>query len=84
MTALLTELLAVKEYTQVNLEPVFHKIQEQFDVKLGAVMQPLRVAVTGTNVSPGMYEVLETLGRAKTCQRIKDALALIKQHQEGN
>ncbi|HHT36303.1 MAG TPA: glutamate--tRNA ligase [Firmicutes bacterium] len=84
LTALLTELLAVKEYTQVNLEPVFHKIQEQFDVKLGAVMQPLRVAVTGTNVSPGMYEVLETLGRAKTCQRIKDALALIKQHQEGN
>ena len=84
LNALLPELLNVKAYTQENLEPLFRKVQEQFDCKLAAVIQPVRVAVTGTNVSPGIYEVLALLGRAKTCERIKDALALIRQHQEGN
>lgn len=84
LNALLPELLNVKDYTQENLEPLFRKVQEQFDCKLAAVIQPVRVAVTGTNVSPGIYEVLALLGRAKTCERIKDALALIRQHQEGN
>ena len=84
LNALLPELLNVKDYTQENLEPLFRKVQEQFECKLAAVIQPVRVAVTGTNVSPGIYEVLALLGRAKTCERIKDALALIRQHQEGN
>jgi len=83
LTELLTGLLAVKEYTQENLEPIFHQAQEKFGCKLGDIIQPVRVAVTGTNVSPGIYEVLAILGRAKTCQRIKDALALIKEWEQG-
>jgi len=83
LSSLLPELLAVKDYTQENLEPVFHKAQEQRQCKLADVIQPVRVAVTGTNVSPGIYDVLAILGRARACQRIKDALALIKSRQEG-
>mgnify|MGYP000864614885 CR=1 FL=1 len=83
LSSLLPELLSVKDYTQENLEPIFHKAQEQRQCKLADVIQPVRVAVTGTNVSPGIYDVLAILGRARTCQRIKDALALIKNRQEG-
>ena len=82
--SLLPELLAAKDYTQEKLEPIFRKAQEQHQCKLATVIQPVRVAVTGTNVSPGIYDVLAVLGRAKTCQRIKDALELIKQRQGGS
>lgn len=82
LSYLLPELLAIKDFTKENLEPVFLQAQDKFDLKLGAVMQPVRVAVTGTNVSPGLYEVLIILGRAKSCQRIKTALEMIKNQAE--
>ena len=52
---------------------------EEFDLKLGKVIQPLRVAVTGTNVSPGIYEVLEIVGQQRTLARIDRALDWIAQ-----
>lgn len=79
---LLTELLAVKEFTQENLEPIFKQAQNKFERKLGDIMQQVRVAVTGTNVSPGIYDVLGLVGRAKSCQRIKNAMEMIKFHQK--
>jgi glutamyl-tRNA synthetase len=45
---------------------------------LGDVIQPVRVATTGTRVSPGMYEVLAALGRARTCHRLKTAAEMAK------
>lgn len=79
---LLTQLIAVKAYTQENLEPIFKNAQEKFGKKLGDIMQPVRVAVTGTNVSPGIYDVLSLVGRARSCQRIRDAMEMIKLHQK--
>ena len=48
-------------FNQANLEPIFVQAQEKFSAKLGDIIQPVRVAVTGTNISPGIYEVLELL-----------------------
>ena len=42
-------------------------------VKLGAVAQPLRAALTGSTASPGIFEVMEVLGREETLGRIADA-----------
>jgi glutamyl-tRNA synthetase len=42
-------------------------------VKLGAVAQPLRAALTGSLASPGIFEVMEVLGRDETLGRIEDA-----------
>lgn len=42
-------------------------------VKLGAVAQPLRAALTGSLASPGIFEVMEVLGRDETVGRIEDA-----------
>ena len=42
-------------------------------VKLGAVAQPLRAALTGSLASPGIFEVMEVLGRDETLGRIGDA-----------
>jgi glutamyl-tRNA synthetase len=43
-------------------------------VKLGAVAQPLRVALTGSLASPGIFEVMEVLGRDETLGRLADAV----------
>jgi glutamyl-tRNA synthetase len=42
-------------------------------LKLGAVAQPLRAALTGSLASPGIFEVMEVLGRDETLARLKDA-----------
>jgi glutamyl-tRNA synthetase len=42
-------------------------------VKLGAIAQPLRAALTGSIASPGIFEVMEVLGRDETIGRIADA-----------
>jgi glutamyl-tRNA synthetase len=42
-------------------------------LKLGAVAQPLRAAVTGSTASPPIFEVIEVLGREETMARLADA-----------
>jgi len=47
---------------------------EQAELKLGKVAQPLRAALTGSNVSPGIFEVMEVLGKEECLGRLDDAL----------
>ena len=48
---------------------------------MGELIQPLRVALTGTNVSPGIYDVLELLGSEKVRSRIERTLAMLKEKE---
>ncbi|MBU8847958.1 MAG: glutamate--tRNA ligase [Desulfobacterales bacterium] len=67
----------LENYTQESLENVFKKIMEETDLKFGKIAQPLRVAITGTTVSPGIFEMLLALGKEKTVLRIKRAIKFI-------
>ena len=49
----------------------------RFSLKLGQLAQPVRVALTGGTVSPGIYEVIAVLGRARTVTRLRKAVAQI-------
>jgi glutamyl-tRNA synthetase len=53
---------------------VLRQVAEAVGKKLGAVAQPLRAALTGSTVSPPIFEVMETLGREECLGRIEDAL----------
>ncbi|CCK81535.1 glutamate--tRNA ligase [Desulfobacula toluolica] len=68
----------LEAYTQEALENVFKQIMEETDLKFGKIAQPLRVAITGTTVSPGIFEMLLALGKEKTVQRIEAAIRLIQ------
>ena len=48
-------------------------VAERQGVKLGAVAQPLRAALTGSLASPGIFEVMQVLGRDESLGRIRDA-----------
>jgi glutamyl-tRNA synthetase len=56
-----------------SIEGAFHATMETHDLALGKLAQPVRVAVTGGSVSPGIFEVLDVLGRARTLARLRAA-----------
>jgi glutamyl-tRNA synthetase len=59
------------------LEALFHGTAEARGLGLGKVAQPVRVALTGGTASPGMYDVIQILGKDETLRRVDDALRLI-------
>jgi len=60
------------------IEAVFDDMVSKKSVKLGKIAQPVRVALTGGTVSPGIFEVIETLGKDETITRLNKAIAFIE------
>ena len=67
-------LSALKTFDEPNVEACFKKVTEDNQIKLGKIAQPVRVALTGKTVSPGIFEVMEVLGREKTIARLQEAM----------
>jgi glutamyl-tRNA synthetase len=61
------------DWTAASLEAAVRQFAEARGVKLGQVAQPLRAALTGSTTSPGIFEVMEILGRDECLGRIADA-----------
>ena len=68
----------LETYTHENLETLFKSIMDETGLGFGKIAQPLRVAVTGTTVSPGIFEMLLALGSEKTIYRIRQAVSRIE------
>jgi glutamyl-tRNA synthetase len=66
---------AAPEWTQAALEDIVRRFAEAQTppVKLGAVAQPLRAALTGSTMSPGIFEILEILGPEEALRRLEFA-----------
>jgi glutamyl-tRNA synthetase len=58
-----------------SLEECVREFAEEKAMKLGAVAQPLRAALTGSAASPGIFMVMEVLGREETLGRVADAVS---------
>ncbi len=73
---LISRLRAVLEtvnvWTAASAEAAMREFAEQNGLKLGAVAQPLRVALTGRTTSPGIFDVLAVLGRETCLDRLAD------------
>jgi glutamyl-tRNA synthetase len=72
LAALIPRLEAVEPWTQMELDAAVRRYVEETGVKLGKVAQPLRAALTGKATSPGIFDVLEVLGREESLARIRD------------
>ncbi len=70
------ELAQVEPWTTDATEQAVRAFAERKGAKLGAVAQPLRVALTGRTTSPGIFEVLIVLGKAESLARIADRTKL--------
>jgi len=67
----------VQNFDKESIEAFLKNFIEEQKIKFKAIAQPLRVALTGKTVSPGIDEVMVTLGRERVMQRINDAIAYI-------
>ena len=59
-----------------NLEPTVKAWMEEHELPMKKVAQPARVAMTGRTRSPGLFEVMEVLGKPKTVERLRAAAEL--------
>jgi glutamyl-tRNA synthetase len=66
------QLSAVDPWTIENTEQAVRTFAEAQGVKLGAVAQPLRAALTGRTTSPGIFDVLDVLGKQESLARLTD------------
>ncbi|MEK8122934.1 glutamate--tRNA ligase [Methylocystis sp. IM4] len=73
--ALGPKLAALPDWTAAATEGVVRDLSVELGVKLGDLAQPLRAALTGRSTSPGIFDVLEILGRAESLGRIADQSA---------
>jgi glutamyl-tRNA synthetase len=64
---------ATEPFTAEAIEQALRGVAEQLELKPREAFQPIRVAVTGSKVSPGLYESMELLGRERTLERIRRA-----------
>ncbi|MCA1388326.1 MULTISPECIES: glutamate--tRNA ligase [unclassified Bradyrhizobium] len=62
----------VETWSGATTEAALRAFAEENSLKLGAVAQPLRAALTGRTTSPGIFEVLEVLGRQESLGRLRD------------
>ena len=79
MLKLRDELTKIETFSTENVKSVFHRVMEEEAVKLGKLAQPVRVAITGGTISPGIFETLSLLGKDRTIHRLDTALAKINE-----
>ena len=78
LTALASELDALSgDFTEAAVQSVFDGVLAKYEMKLGQLAQPVRVAITGGTVSPGIYEVIGVLGKRRSVERLRAAAASI-------
>ena len=81
--AVVEGLAGLEDYSKKGIEEFLRRIAEERAIKLKHIAQPLRVALTGKTVSPGIDEVMVTLGKNRVIERLRKAMAYIER-KSGN
>ncbi|WP_299372024.1 glutamate--tRNA ligase [uncultured Kiloniella sp.] len=74
LSNLLPILQNLPTWEEEPLEATVKGFAEEAELKLGKIAQPLRAALSGSNVSPGIFEVMEILGKDESLNRITDQI----------
>jgi glutamyl/glutaminyl-tRNA synthetase len=69
------ELMSIAPFDAATLEQALRRRAESAGIKAGVLIHATRVAVVGVTTSPGLFEVLELIGRDAVTARIDDVMA---------
>lgn len=72
------EIIKLDRLDKETLETALHRVVERNGVGNGRLIHPVRLAVTGTGAGPGLFDVLELLGKERIIQRLRRAIDVIK------
>jgi len=78
LNRLISELEALEDFSEESLEAVFRKVMESVGMKLGKIAQPVRVSLTGTSVSPGIFEIIDVLGKQTVLKRLRKGMEYLE------
>ncbi len=78
LSVLLQQLQSINNFTKVEIETTVKAVAEQLSVKTAKLIHPVRLAISGKQVGPGLYEMMEVLGKETVARRIQKALDTIK------
>jgi len=73
LDAIKEKLITLDQFSQSDLENAYKEISEQKSVQSGKLIHPTRLAVSGISFGPGLFELLETLGKETVLRRIDNA-----------
>jgi glutamyl-tRNA synthetase len=76
------DLNGLENFNIENIKDIFDKVTKKYDLKLIKIAQPVRIALTGKTISPGVFEMLEILGKDVSLSRIKRLIDYIKTWSE--
>ncbi len=66
-----------EDFSTASIERVFKNVAQEKDLSLGKLVHPVRLAVSGVSFGPGLFELLEILGRETVIRRLKKACSII-------
>lgn len=72
-------LAALSTWNNADIQQTIEQLASEFELKLGKIAQPLRVAVTGSSVSPSIDDTLRLVGQERSLNRLDRALEYIQQ-----
>lgn len=78
LTELYHRLEKLDDWDSESIHQTIHQLSEDLNLNLGKIGQPLRVAVTGTTMSPAIDETLALIGKERSLARLQKALSLIR------
>lgn len=70
--------ISEREFNKEHTEDVLRKLAEQLGRSPAELIHPLRLALTGTTAGPGMFDIIELLGRDQCVQRLQRAVSTIR------
>lgn len=77
-----SKLSTLDDFNMDEMHKVFDQVMEERELKLGKIAQPVRVAITGGTVSPGIFEVMDILGKTEVLKRLKHAIEIIPNEED--
>lgn len=78
LTAARSLIAGFEEAEEERTEELLREKAEELEVKLGAMLMPIRVAITGSRISPPLFGSIRLLGMEKTLERIDRVISLLK------
>jgi glutamyl-tRNA synthetase len=75
VTAARNELERVEPFVAPEIEAALRGLAEKLELSPRKAFEPIRIAVTGSKVSPGLFESIELLGKDETLRRLDAAVA---------
>ncbi|MGH7809919.1 MAG: glutamate--tRNA ligase, partial [Candidatus Binatia bacterium] len=78
LMSLIQNLSALENFTEKAIEQAFTNTLNEHGLQMGKLAQPVRVALTGGTVSPGIHDVIAVLGKERTVRRLQTALQRIE------